>query len=71
MSFLKVCREQMDGLPPENVKVSNYWLDLIEYLRKGSECDQNILLKNRSQQDNQCNPFLTQVAREIICPLQN
>ena len=41
-------------------------------LSKGTECDHNILIKgNCDHQDTQLNPFHTQAAEEIICPILN
>ena len=52
--------------------VLNHLLGLEKYLSKGTEGDHNILIqKNCTCQNNQRNPFHTQAAEEIICPILN
>ena len=62
----------MNFLISINVKVLNHWIALVEDVCKGSYGDHNILFQNNyNRQDNQCDPFHTQVAGEIFYPLLN
>ena len=54
------------------MRVLNHLLGWEKSLRKGTEGDHNILIqKNCTCQDNQWNPFHTQAAEEILCPILN
>ena len=55
-----------------NVRVLNHLLGREKSLSKGTEGDHNILIQTKfTCQDNQRNPFHTQAAEEIICPILN
>ena len=59
-------------LLPETARVLNHLLGEEKSLRKGTEWDHNILIqRNFNHQDTQWNPFQTQAAEEIICPISN
>ena len=59
-------------LLPETARVLNHLLGQEISLSKGTECDHNILIQiNSDHQDTQWNPFHTQAAEEIICPILN
>ena len=62
----------MDGLLPETVRVLKHVLGQEKSLSEGTECDHNILIQRIcDHQDTQWNPFHTQAAEEIICPIFN
>ena len=61
----------MDGLHPENERVLNHLIGQEKCLSKGTEGDHNILIFKNSCQDTEQNPFQTQAAEEIICPILN
>ena len=54
------------------MRVLNHLLGQEKYLSKGTKGDHNILIQMFfTCQDNQRNPFNTQAAEEIICPILN
>ena len=57
---------------PLYARVLNHLFGREKYLSKGTEWDHNILIqRNCDCQDTQWNPFQTQAAEEIICPILN
>ena len=64
--------EWRGGLLPETARVLKFLLGQEKSLSEGTECYHNILIqRNCDNQDTQWNPFHTQAAEEIICPILN
>ena len=62
----------MDSLFPETARLLKHVLGQEKSLSEGTKCDRNILIQIIFyHQDTQWNPFHTEAAEEIICPILN